>query len=350
MKYRVIIIILACVVAWTLPGISASEEKPIKIAFIASPDSHAYGQHEHNGGLLFLADYLERFVTGQEIWQDGRKVPPIITKVFCDMKPGDPALSDSFIANADVIVVMSDGAQFYPLAEHTSLLERLKTAGKGFVFLHFALCASQRRTVEPPPVRSADEKFILETTGGVYETFHSVNPFFTAEIKVIPGHPIARGVNPFAIWDEWYFNMRFIDNLTADDILDPLKDTVVKAILTTVPPDVTRQGPDGAHTGNPHVRSRMGKPEIMAWVMERKDGGRGFGFTGGDQHINFAHPDFRKVVLNGIVWTAGLDIPQQGITTPSPGLDELKTYLKKPNTWTPDREKAIRTMIDDWNR
>lgn len=343
-------LVLAAVWARTPPNVWAEEEKPITVAFIAGPDSHAYGQHEHNGGLLFLADWLERFVSGKNVRQDGRKASQLITKVFCNMKSGDPALSDPFIENADALVIMSDGAQNYPLTEHTPLLNRMKDAGKGFVFLHFALCGSQRRTEGPPPVRFADEKFIREATGGVYETFHSVNPFFTAEVNVISGHPIARGVRPFSIWDEWYYNMRFIGNVSTDDILDPSKDTVVKAILTTVPPDKTRQGKDGAHSGNPQVRSRMGKPEILAWAMERPDGGRGFGFTGGDQHHNFAHPDFRKVVLNGIVWTVGLEIPQQGIDTPTPGLDELKKYLKKPRTWTPDREKTIRATIDDWNR
>ena len=35
------------------------------------------------------------------------------------------------------------------------------------------------------------------------------------------------------------------------------------------------------HSGNPHVRARMGMPEHVAWAYERPGGGRSFGFTGG---------------------------------------------------------------------
>jgi hypothetical protein len=50
-------------------------------------------------------------------------------------------------------------------------------------------------------------------------------------------------------------------------------------------------------------------------------------FASERESINFAHPDFRKVVLNGVVWTAGIEIPQQGIETPSPSLEELQKHI-----------------------
>jgi type 1 glutamine amidotransferase len=49
------------------------------------------------------------------------------------------------------------------------------------------------------------------------------------------------------------------------------------------------------------------------WVLERPDGGRGFGFTGGHYHRNWNHPDFRKVVLNALVWIAKAEVPEGGI-------------------------------------
>ena len=42
----------------------------------------------------------------------------------------------------------------------------------------------------------------------------------------------------------------------------------------------------------------------MMWVYERPDGGRGFGFTGGHFHANWANDDQRKLVLNAILWLA----------------------------------------------
>jgi trehalose utilization protein len=50
----------------------------------------------------------------------------------------------------------------------------------------------------------------------------------------------------------------------------------------------------------------------MAWAFDRKDGGRSFGFTGGHFHRNWADEDFRRVVVNAILWCAKVDIPEKG--------------------------------------
>ena len=65
-------------------------------------------------------------------------------------------------------------------------------------------------------------------------------------------------------------------------------------------------------------------PEHVAWAYERPDGGRGFGFTGGHWHWNWASDSFRKVVLNGIAWTAGLDVPPDGVPSKTPTYEELE--------------------------
>jgi hypothetical protein len=51
------------------------------------------------------------------------------------------------------------------------------------------------------------------------------------------------------------------------------------------------------------------------WVYERPNGARGFGFTGGHFHDNWGQDDFRRVVLNSIVWMAKGTIPAGGIQT-----------------------------------
>jgi hypothetical protein len=51
----------------------------------------------------------------------------------------------------------------------------------------------------------------------------------------------------------------------------------------------------------------------MMWAVERADGGRGFGFTGGHFHDNWANDDFRKVVLNASVWLTRAEVPAGGI-------------------------------------
>ena len=56
------------------------------------------------------------------------------------------------------------------------------------------------------------------------------------------------------------------------------------------------------------------------WAVERKDGGRGFGFTGGHHHASWQKEDQRKLVLNAIIWLAKVEVPAGGVVTVrSPG-------------------------------
>ena len=54
---------------------------------------------------------------------------------------------------------------------------------------------------------------------------------------------------------------------------------------------------------------------MLAWAYDRPDGGRGFGCTGAHFHRNFGDEQFRKLMLNAIAWTAGLDVPESGIVS-----------------------------------
>ena len=90
----------------------------------------------------------------------------------------------------------------------------------------------------------------------------------------------------------------------------------VTPILSDLPGPDTLKRPDGAHSGNPHVRAAVlqrKEPQHVAWAAERPDGGRGFGFTGGHFHRNWGDDNFRKLVLNAIVWAAGDEVPQCGV-------------------------------------
>ena len=91
----------------------------------------------------------------------------------------------------------------------------------------------------------------------------------------------------------------------------------VTPILTDMPPRETLSRPDGPHSGNPFVREAVlqrNEPQHVAWAYERPNGnGRGFGFTGGHFHRNWGDDNFRKLVLNAIVWTAGGEVPDGGV-------------------------------------
>ena len=75
------------------------------------------------------------------------------------------------------------------------------------------------------------------------------------------------------------------------------------------------------------LRLRTSEPQHLAWSVERPDGGRGFGFTGGHLHRNWADDQLRKFILNAIAWTAKVEVPEGGISTPTPTEAELDEYL-----------------------
>ena len=49
------------------------------------------------------------------------------------------------------------------------------------------------------------------------------------------------------------------------------------------------------------------------WTFDRPDGGRSFGFTGGHKHVNWSNDNWRKVVLNAMLWIAKADVPANGV-------------------------------------
>ena len=61
------------------------------------------------------------------------------------------------------------------------------------------------------------------------------------------------------------------------------------------------------------MQKHKGEPEHVMWCTTRPDGGRGFGFTGGHFHRNWGDENFRRLVLNAILWTAKAEVPAEGV-------------------------------------
>jgi hypothetical protein len=51
------------------------------------------------------------------------------------------------------------------------------------------------------------------------------------------------------------------------------------------------------------------------WATDRSDGGRGVGFTGGHFHKNWGDDNFRKLVLNALLWISKVDVPAEGVSS-----------------------------------
>jgi len=263
-----------------------------KIILLAGPPSHGRGEHEFNAGCQLLKDCLN-------------KVPGVHAEVYNNGWPTD----EKAFEGAAAIFIYSDGGDGHPFnrPERRAVIDKLMKKGVGLGCGHYA--------VEVPKGPTGDA--FLDWIGGYFEINWSVNPTWTADFKSLPQHPITRGVKPFSIQDEWYYHMRFPENMSR-----------VTPILSTVPPKETLNRPDGTHSGNPAVREAVAKGESQAvmWATERSDGGRGFGFTGGHFHRNWGNDDFRKVVLNAILWTAKAEIPANG-TQSSVTPEQLKQNL-----------------------
>ena len=253
--------------------------KARKIIFLPGPPSHAYGCHAHRGGCGLLAKLLRENVPGMKT-------------VVCEKGwPKDLSVFDG----VDAIVISCDGGSI--LRRRLNEIDALMKKGVGLACLHY--------TLDVPKGKVGGK--MLDWIGGYYEQHWSVNPHWEAHFKTFPDHPVARGLKPFRISDEWYYHMRFRKDMEH-----------VTPILSAVPPDSTRKRGDGAHSGNPTVRSRMGMAEHVAWAYERPGGGRGFGFTGMHTHWNWAHDGFRTTVLNAVVWIAGGEAPEELQRRPHP--------------------------------
>jgi hypothetical protein len=52
--------------------------------------------------------------------------------------------------------------------------------------------------------------------------------------------------------------------------------------------------------------------ETVTWAVERADGGRGVGFTGGHYHQGWGIEDQRRMIVNAILWVAKIPVPKNG--------------------------------------
>jgi len=272
-----------------LTSVHAAEAKK-KLVFIAGKPSHPPRMHEFNAGVQLLARQLQT-------------TSDLEVKVVLNGWPKD----ETVFEGADAIVFYMDGGGKHEVVKQNGrrlkLVDQWVKKGMGIGCMHYGV------EVLADQAGQQFKKWI----GGHYENSFSCNPMWEPQFKSFPAHPVANGVKPFAIKDEWYFNMRFIEGVKGNKpaTTDGLKFT---PILVATPSDKVRKGPYVYPRGPyPHIEAASGRPEAMMWAVERADGGRGFGFTGGHYHDNWGEPNFRKVVLNALVWVTGATVPKGGI-------------------------------------
>jgi len=289
--------IIACVILYLFVFQKNAQDRPKTIAFIAGTPSHGEGNHEWEQDAQFLKQCLN----------GAPNIETLKIDIHYDGWPENPSDLD----DADAIVFLSDGFEHHPLKvpERLAKIRKLAKRGAGLAFLHYS--------IEPPEGAESD---FLEWMGGYYERGYSQNPINTVKVSPIKNnHPISRGCAVYVAEDEWYFDIRLSED----------EPRAIPVMTGKLPP---------------------WKPEdkTLAWAVERRDGGRGFGFSGGHYQKNWHMEPFRKLILNAILWVAKADVPEEGVssvqswrfvsipdflnvdlTYPQPGWEETLDYVLK---------------------
>lgn len=264
---------------------------PAKIVLVAGKMSHPPRMHEFNAGVQLIQKCLQDFES-------------LDVHVVLNGWPKDEAV---FRDAAAVVFYMDGGGGHEVVKEEGRRLKMVDAwakQGVGLGFMHYG--------VEVVAEQAGDE--FKRWIGGHYEHMFSCNPIWEPYFATLPDHPITRGVKPFKAKDEWYFNMRFHAGLNAELRYAETDSLKFWPILVARPSDDVRDGPYVYPKGPyPHIQATKGRAEAMMWAVERNNGGRGFGFTGGHFHDNWSNDDYRKTVLNALAWLAKVDVPEAGI-------------------------------------
>ncbi len=262
-----------------------TDPKLAKIVLLAGSVSSKPGGHEYFAGCTILMNAL-------------KQTPGVWPVMAAEGWPQNEKIFDG----ARAVVVYADGGAKLPFldAARWEKMKSLVAKGTGFVMLH--------QSVDVPEDR-ADE--IQSWLGGVFKKDIGCRGHWDMSFDSFPKHAITRGVTPFsAPGDGWLYNLHFLPGAV---------------------PVIAGQVPDKART-SADAKAHAGRAETIGWAYERKDGGRSFAFTGADWHTNWKVESQRRLVVNGILWTAKLEIPEGGAPVAFDPADITKNWDDKPKT------------------
>lgn len=265
------------------PARAQSPARPARIALIAGPiTGHPKDAHEYEKSVLLLKCLLETSPTLSN---------KVAVTTFFHGWPESPAALDE----ADTIVLISDGGDHreadHPLyvGDHFEQFRRQMTRGCGAVLIHWSTFHPSRASND---ITGWIGGYFDYDSGAPPNHWSSAIQFWKADARPVPGHPITRGVQPWSSQEEFYYRIRFRG---PDPIWgEPETDRRLAPLMTTRPPGESRE-----HT--------------VAWAVQRDDGGRGFATTGGHFFADWWQPDWRRLILNAVAWTARLEVPPGGV-------------------------------------
>lgn len=266
----------AATVVTDLPiEVPPSDSKLAKIVLIAGSNYFKPGEHEYVAGCAVLADLL--------------KQTPGVAPVLALDWPKKPET----LNGAKAVVCLFDGGDKHALlaADRMAQLRKLADEGVGLVGFH--------QFVDVP--KDVGDR-MRDLMGAAWEKGYSQRAHWVTRFGTFAEHPVSRGVAPFQIDDGWLFKLRFVPEMKG-----------VTPLLKTVSPKAA----------SPELTDEA----IVAWLYERPNGGRSFNFTGTHLHASLAEEGYRRFLVNGILWSASVEIPKTGAPV-SLTPEGLNKYLK----------------------
>jgi type 1 glutamine amidotransferase len=251
----------------TAPSSEPARDTPPKtIVFLGGVKTHGPGAHEHLKGVQFLKQCIET----------AKNTPRVKTQIYLDSWPKDPAELD----DAATIVLMWEGWDKHLVSrrnpEKVKKLDELMKRGVGLVCMHAATA-----------VEDDVERYYLDWVGGNKKINYSLHPMaHDVELALAaPQHPVCRGVRPMQfVAEEFYCKILF----------RPDDKRVTPVVTAMLPPEHPEK-------------------QVVGWACERLDAGRAFACTGPHYHDSFRNEDFCRLVLNAILWTAKIEVPEGGV-------------------------------------
>lgn len=251
-------------------GVPLEQDSPdpklAKIVLLASGPSSKAMAHEYFAGCALLMNWLKQ--------QPG--VWPVMAR--------DWPKNEAVLNGAKAVVYYGDGGGKQPFleAKRWATFSKLMDSGAGFVLLHQAVDFTKDPNAEK----------LKGWLGAVFQSDIGCRGHWDMDLKTVGKHPVLNGVSSFsAPGDGWLYNLHF-----ADAGFTPL--------LVGAVPDKSRTSAE--------AKAHVGRDEVIAWAFQRAGKGRGFGFTGADLHKSWSYESQRKLVVNGILWSAGLEVPSGG--------------------------------------
>jgi type 1 glutamine amidotransferase len=235
-------------------GVAFGADRPkTKILFIGKDPDHPYGSHMYLQTCAVLARCVE--------------LTPGVEAVVSNGWPKEARTLDGVKA---IVVYASPAAELLLEGPHRGQVDDLMKKGVGLVTIHWASSVSQKDLDRLGPTW-------LGYLGGTWVSNVGLSGGKSPLKQLLPEHPVCRGWKEFEIDDEYY--------------LDP----IIKQAKPLL-----------------QVRERKGKDVVVGWVYERPDGGRAFATTLGHPYANFQREPLRRLIVNGILWAAHVEVPKEG--------------------------------------